>query len=73
MTERPEPHPYDIYVNEAKAPKWIASFDAEERRQQYAEDVMEGKTVVKMLTGIALIGLLLGVIVLSYTMWIGTP
>ena len=73
MTDAKQPHPYDKYVNETKAPLWVATFDAEERREQYADDVTEGTQVLKLITGIACIRLVLGIIVLSYMYWIGTP
>jgi hypothetical protein len=73
MTDAKKPHPYDLFVNEKKAPKWIANFDVEERRQQYSDDVAEGKQVLKLITGIACIGLVLGLIVLSYMIFVGTP
>jgi hypothetical protein len=72
-TDAKKPHPYDLFVNEKKVPQWIANFDAEERREQYFEDVNEGKLVLKLITGIACIGLVLGIVVLSYMYFVGTP
>lgn len=65
-TDAAKPHPYDLFVNEKKAPKWVANFDVEDRREQYAEDVAEGRTLIRLLVGIACIGLVLGIVVMSY-------
>lgn len=65
-SEPVKPHPYDLFVNEKKAPQWVANFDVEDRREQYAEDVSEGRTLIRLLVGIACIGLILGIVVMSY-------
>ena len=68
----PQLDPCDQFVNESKAPLWVSTFDAEERREQYADDLTEGKQLIKLITGIACIGLVLGILVFSYMFWIGT-